>query len=243
MDNFYDNDEFFKAYMNLRNEKLNYNNSIEEPFMLDLIGDVANLSILDLGCGTGELSKKLSLKAKNILGIDISTKMLNVAKNKNFSHNIEYRILSMENIDSIDQSFDLIVSSLAFHYVENFQKLILDIKKILKNKGSLIFSQEHPMITAYKGEPEWIMDNHGNKLYWPLNNYNDEGVRLETWFIKNVKKYHRNLSTIINTLIDHGFEIQKISESKASDDLILKDKKFLNGKNIANFLFIKAKNI
>lgn len=243
MANFYDNEDFFQGYMNIRKQQLNYNNSIEEPSMIEIIGDISNKTILDLGCGTGELSKRLSENAQNILGIDISQKMLNVANEKNSRSNIEYKNLSLENISILNQKFDVIVSSLAFHYVENFQKLITDISRLLKKRGSLIFSQEHPMLTAYIGERNWISDPEGNKLYWPVSNYNDEGPRYETWFIEDVQKYHRTLSTIINTIIEKGFEIEKISESKADDELIKTDKKFLNGKNISNFLFIKARKL
>lgn len=241
MANFYDNEDFFQGYMDIRKQKLNYNNSIEEPLMLEIIGDVNSKTILDLGCGTGELSKKLSKNAKDILGIDISQKMLDVANKNNNNINIKYKNLPMENINILNQKFDVVVSSLAFHYIENFQKLIIDISRLLKKRGSLIFSQEHPMITAYMGERNWISDLKGNKLYWPVSNYNDEGLRSETWFIENVQKYHRTLSTIINTLIENGFEIERIFESKANDELIKTNPKFLKGKNISNFLFIKAK--
>ena len=148
MTNYYDNEEFFHGYMNLRNQGMNYNNCIEEPLILSLIGDISDKDILDIGCGTGELSAKLAQTADSVTGIDISKKMLNAAKEKNNRSNIEYKELSMENINRLNRKFDTAVSSLAFHYVENFEKLILDISKLLKKRGSLIFSQEHPMVTA-----------------------------------------------------------------------------------------------
>ena len=120
MANYYDNEEFFDGYMNIRSQKMNYNNCIEEPLMLRLIGDSGGKDILDIGCGTGELSSRLAQTADSVLGIDISQRMLNVAKEKNTSANIRYEKLSMENIGSLGKKFDMAVSSLAFHYVENF---------------------------------------------------------------------------------------------------------------------------
>ena len=243
MTNYYDNEKFFNGYMNIRSQELNYNNCIEEPLMLKLIGDISGRDILDIGCGTGELSAKLAQTADFVFGIDISQKMLNVAKEKNSGPNIKYEELSMENISSLNKKFDTAVSSLAFHYVENFEKLILDISKLLKKRGSLIFSQEHPMVTANKQLKDWISDPDTKNRYWPLSNYNEEGERYEEWFINNVKKYHRTMSTIINTVIKSGFEIMEIAESSADSELISKDPKFLNGKNLAHFLFIKARKL
>ena len=243
MSNYYDNEIFFSGYMNIRSQEMNYNNCIEEPLMLKLAGDVSGRDILDIGCGTGELSSKLAQTADSILGIDISQKMLNVAKEKNSSSNIEYKELSMENISRLNNEFDMAVSSLAFHYVENFEKLILDISKLLRKRGILIFSQEHPMVTANKELKDWVFDPETGKRCWPVSNYNEEGERSEEWFIADVKKYHRTLSTIINTVIKNGFEILEIAESRADDELISKEPKFFNGKNLAHFLFIKARKL
>ena len=243
MANYYDNEDFFSGYMEIRSQEMNYNNCIEEPLMLKLAGDVSGKDIIDIGCGTGELSAKLAQTADSVLGIDISQKMLNAAKEKNSGSNIEYKELSMENIGTLNRKFDLAVSSLAFHYVENFEKLILDISKLLRKRGSLIFSQEHPMVIANKELKDWITDPETKSRCWPVSNYNEEGERYEDWFINNVKKYHRTLSTIINTIIKNGFEILEIAESRADDELISKNPKFLNGKNLAHFLFIKARKL
>lgn len=243
MTNYYDNEDFFKGYMDIRNQDMNYNKCIEEPLMLKMAGDVSGKDILDIGCGTGELSLKLAHTAKSVLGMDISTKMLNLAKEKNSRVNIEYKVLSIEDIACLDKEFDMAVSSLAFHYIEDFEKLILDISKLLKKRGSLVFSQEHPMVTANKHLKDWIEDPKTGNRYWPVSNYNEEGVRFETWFINNVKKYHRTLSGIINIIIKNGFEIMEIAESSADDKLISKNKKFFNGKNLAHFLFIKARKL
>ena len=241
--NYYDNEKFFNGYMSIRSQEMNYNNCIEEPLMLKLIENTEGKDILDIGCGSGELSSILAKTANSVLGIDISQKMLNTAREKNISNNIRYQELSMENIGSLSEKFDIAVSSLAFHYVENFEKLILDISKLLRKRGSLIFSQEHPMVTANRQLKDWICDPETKSRYWPVSNYNEEGERFEKWFIDNVKKYHRTLSTIINTIIKNNFEILEIAESRASDELISKDPKFFNGKNLAHFLFIKARKL
>ena len=75
--NIYDNEEFFKGYQDLRKKTDSANELIEIPQLFDLIGDVKDKSILDLGCGAGGHDRKLiELGAKSVMGIDISNKMI-----------------------------------------------------------------------------------------------------------------------------------------------------------------------
>ena len=91
--NIYDNEEFFNGYQELRSNKgCTANDLIEIPQLFQLIGDVKDKTILDLGCGAGGSAKKLiKLGAKKVLGIDISTKMIEVAQKENDSPNIDYQ--------------------------------------------------------------------------------------------------------------------------------------------------------
>ena len=74
--NIYDNNEFFENYQKLRQNKgLTANDLIETPQLFELIGDVKDKEILDLGCGAGNNDRKLIEKgAKSVLGIDLSKK-------------------------------------------------------------------------------------------------------------------------------------------------------------------------
>lgn len=80
--NIYDNEKFFNQYEELRNEQKdkNANDLIEIPNFRKLMPNVANKSILDLGCGYGEDDKFYKEQgAKYVLGIDISEKMIEKA--------------------------------------------------------------------------------------------------------------------------------------------------------------------
>ena len=86
--------------------------------------------ILDVGCGTGELTKKLSLFGKEIIGIDISENMLNEAEKRNYDEKIRYIKISVEDyLEETDKQFDIIISIAALHHM-NEEKIL----KIMKNK-------------------------------------------------------------------------------------------------------------
>ena len=84
--NIYDDESFFEKYDELRiNEKgLNANDLIEIPAFRKIVPNVKNKKILDLGCGYGENDKYYKdLGAKSVLGLDISTHMINMANKYN----------------------------------------------------------------------------------------------------------------------------------------------------------------
>lgn len=211
--NIYDNDVFFKKYRELRNKKYNYNTLIEQPAIKALLPDLKGKAVLDLGCGYGEnCIDFIKRGASAVVGVDISYKMLEVARKDNPSELVQYMLLDMNEIGSLTQKFDLVFSSLAFHYVKDFKKLLYDISVLLNDNGILLYSQEHPYTTAPKVGPTWTKDEFGNKIHYNLSDYMHGGKRHSKWFIDNVEKYHRPISEVINSIISQGFIINNVVE-------------------------------
>ena len=243
--NIYDNEEFFKMYQNLRNNESlpNANDLIEIPQLFDLIGDVKEKTILDIGCGAGGHDRKLiSLGAKSVLGIDISKRMIEVANRDNNSDKIEYRVLSMNNLEELNQKFDLVVSSLAIHYIEDYDGLCKKVYYLLNDGGYFIFSHGHPMDSAVilnNIENRYVIIN--DKKYFLISDYNNEGKRISNWLTGGVVMYHRNMSHLINGLIDAGFTIERLNESYASDEAIKIKPKLVEQKDHSYYVYVKAK--
>ena len=146
--NVYDNKTFSVAYDKMRKDDKgrNANDLVEIPNFRKLIPNVKEKKILDLGCGYGENDKYCrDLGAKEILGIDISEHMIKIAEKNNADENIKYKVMAMEDISKIKEKFDIVISSLAFHYVKDYEKLIKDIYNLLNDNGILIFSIDHPL--------------------------------------------------------------------------------------------------
>ena len=116
---------FLKDIKRLGTNKINANNLFEIPTLFSMLPDLKNKRILDLGCGFGEYCKRfIECGAKRVVGIDISEKMLEVARNENSDPNIIYINMLMEKIVGLNERFDIVVSSLAFHYVEDFEGVV-----------------------------------------------------------------------------------------------------------------------
>lgn len=246
--NIYDDTEFSNQYDNLRMKEKgrNANDLIEIPNFRKLMPEVKGKSILDLGCGYGENDKFYKEQgAKYVLGIDISEHMIEEANKENKIDGIDFKVMEMEEISNINYKFDIVMSSLAFHYIENFEKLIKDINKILEPGGYLVFSQEHPFTTCVK-YTENVKKGHtiiDNKYFGLFSDYNRSGKRTKEWFGKYVVKYHRNFEEIINTLIKSGFTIEEILEPKPSKEAIENNPKYVNQWDRPFFLFVKCKKL
>ena len=220
--NIYDNEIFFDGYKKLRGRKGNANDLFEIPALFSLLPSLEGKKILDLGCGFGEHCVKfVEMGAERVIGIDISEKMLEIAREENAHDRITYINMAMEDISRLDGKFDLVVSSLAIHYVEDFDGLVKNVHSLLNEGGLFIFSQENPIVTCHSGGNRWTKDEKGNKIHMNLANYGVEGERDTVWFVDGVKKYHRMFSTVVNTLTENGFAIEKMIEPLPTEELLI----------------------
>ena len=239
--NKYDNKEFFGEYLKLRKEVDNSNINEEMPALFSLIdNNLESKVILDLGCGYGENTNfLLNRKASRVVGVDISQNMIDLANKFNKKDNTEYLCMDMQDIDKINLKFDLIISSLAIHYVKDYESLINKIYNLLNDNGVFIFSLEHPITIAPKEGKKWNYDDNGNPTGFVLSHYQESGERNIFWLTDNVIKYHRTFSQIINGLIDNKFEINKVLESKPVNPYI-DNKRNIECIHKPYFLIIKA---
>ncbi|QLB13491.1 methyltransferase family protein [Bisgaardia hudsonensis] len=242
----YDNDGFFELYQKLRNNPLSLNEVVEKPTMLSLLPDLTEKTLLDMGCGTGEhLQLYLQRKAKFVVGIDLSQSMLQQAKINLTKHNekqphFALHHLAMEHIDELADEFDVITSSFAFHYIEDFPKLLRKIYHKLKPDGEMIFSQEHPIVTCYKQGDRWQKNEHKQQIAYRLNYYREEGERDRSWFKQPFKTYHRTIATIFNDLIATGFKIEKVVEPMLAEQAELHNE-FKDLQHRPVLLFVKVR--
>jgi SAM-dependent methyltransferase len=218
--NKYDDSIFFDKYSNMGRSKNGLEGAGEWHELKKMLPDFQDKRALDLGCGFGwHCRYAIENGAKSVIGIDISEKMLSEARNKTKSNHIQYMCMPIEDIDFPADSFDVVISSLALHYVQSFEDILSKINKCLSDGGYLIFSVEHPIFTA-QGPQDWYYDSQGNPLHWPVDQYFIEGVRKANFLGEEVTKYHKTLTTYLNSLIKGEFEIIGFVEPKPAEKLL-----------------------
>jgi len=214
--NIYDNDEFFGKYSKLDRQAHGHSGAPEWPSVNALLPELKGKRIIDLGCGFGWFCRyAIEQGAKSTLGIDISQNMINKAKSFPLNPAIIYQIADLDEIELPKASFDFAYSSLTFHYIKDFARIISQIHNSLTPCSHFVFTMEHPIYTA-PTNPKLIKDSDGNDI-WPLNQYQTEGKRTTNWLTQGLIKYHRTMGTIINSLIKCGFTIRHLEEWTPSD--------------------------
>ena len=92
--NIYDNEAFFENFQSSRSNDVNFNDCIETPILFSMLPDLHGKKILDIGCGMGQHARQYSdMGAASVLGIDLSAKMLEYAKEHNSGGNIHVHIV------------------------------------------------------------------------------------------------------------------------------------------------------
>ena len=209
--NIYDNEEFFEAYSRLRRSVEGLDGAPELPALRALLPELRGLKVLVLGCGFGWFCRWARQQgAAHALGIDVSERMLARARATTQDTAITYTRADMEHLELPPESFDVVYSSLALHYIERLHELMSAVYRSLVPGGRLVFSVEHPIFTA-PTDPRWSLDAAGRQT-WPIDSYLDEGPRSTDWLTKGVIKQHRTLATYLNMLLRCGFAISHVEE-------------------------------
>jgi SAM-dependent methyltransferase len=180
-----------------------FNELLEMPSTLSLIGNIKGKKILDMGCGTGIYAKLLTEKGAIVKGFDISKEMLEIAKIEN--PNLDLKLGSAYQIP-FKEKFDIVLASLVVHYLKDWDKMFDEIKRVLNPGGIFIFSTGNPVAEARK------KIKIGKKKISVLGNYFNEGKIYGTWKDDKGRKmrmssYHKTYETIIKTIIKNKFEI------------------------------------
>ena len=219
-ENKYDNEQFFEKYSRMLRSQKGLEGAGEWSELQRILPDFRGKSVLDLGCGYGWHCKYAADHgASSVLGTDISRKMLDKARRITSAPPIESRCAAMEDLQFADSSFDIVLSSLAFHYVRDFEPLVAHIARWVRPGGNFVFSVEHPVFTAY-GTQDWVYDENGHILHFPVDNYYYEGEREAVFLGEKVIKYHRTLTTYLNTLLRSGFVLRQVIEPQPPANML-----------------------
>jgi SAM-dependent methyltransferase len=214
--NIYDNPTFFAGYSQLGRSVDGLDGAAEWPALRAMLPDPRGVRIVDLGCGFGWFCRWVREQgAAAVLGLDVSEKMLTRARSETSDTAIRYARADLERFDLPAASFDLAYSSLAFHYIEDLDRLLTTVHDALASGGHLVFSVEHPIYTA-PSNPGWTVDAADRKT-WPVDGYSVEGPRTTDWLAKGVIKQHRTIGHYLNALLRHGFALSHVEEWGPND--------------------------
>lgn len=228
-------DNIADAYTRVIDEKA-FNAHLERPAMLKLIGDVRGKKVLEPGCGSGFYTAYFADNGAEVFAFDVSTKMIEFTK-KRVGNSLTVKIVK-ENLDSNldfvqNDYYDMVMGSLVFHYIEDFDKLFQILGKKLKSGGELIFSTHHPANEMRLFDPDIYFDTELIDDSWQFGN-----KKYKMTF------YRRPLEKIIMPLINSGFTITDFVEMQPTEKFAERNPEaYSKVMKYPWFLGIKAKKV
>jgi SAM-dependent methyltransferase len=207
-----------------------YREYLNNPAFLAFIGDLAGKTVLDAGCGEGYNTRLLARSGARMVGVDISTRMIEFARAEEAREplGIRYEVTSFADLSGFpDASFDAVVSFMALMDGPDFEGAAAEIFRLLRVGGELTFSITHPCFNT-RGYG-WTVDADDDPGRLTVSHYFSEQPFVERWkFSKNpasrnlepfaVPVFPRTLSDYVNTLIKTGFVLKGIEEPRPSEE-------------------------
>jgi ubiquinone/menaquinone biosynthesis C-methylase UbiE len=203
-----------------------YREYLNNPFFFEFIGSVEGKRVLDAGCGEGRNTRLLAARGADVVGVDISRKMIRHARKAEREKplGIRYELISYSDLSIFDDAtFDMTVSFMAMMDGPDYKGALREFHRVLRPGGGLFFSVTHPCFMT-KGFG-WICDEKGKHAKLTVSDYFDKSHYVDRWrFSKapynekvkpfSVAYFPKTITEYINGLIKTGFIVKKIGEPR-----------------------------
>lgn len=220
MNNIYDDKAFFDAYSRMARSTGGLEAAGEWHQLQPLFPAMEGSRVLDLGCGYGWHCKyAVEQGAAEVLGLDLSEKMIAEARARNADPRIRYEVCGIAEYSYPAGYYDLAVSNLALHYLADLDDIYRKVFSTLRPGGVFLFNIEHPVFTAGVRE-DWVRDTEGRPVCWPVDNYYYPGERTTLFLGQEVKKQHHTLTQILMGLLHSGFVLEAVEEAEPSLEML-----------------------
>lgn len=170
-------DQVAKQYQKMQK----YLDEFEQDKLFPLLGNLENKIVLDVGVGTGRLTKKLIKSGADLTVLDISKQMLKILQKK-IKKDIKVVLGNAENLPFVDNSFDIVLATFLIVHLKNLDKFFNEVYRTLKPGGKFVFSN--------------------------INQKEPIPVKTKNNFIQIESFYHRP-QKVVNSLEKLGFKIEK----------------------------------
>ena len=186
-----------------------HNAYYERPATLSLLPEVKGKRVLDAACGPGVYSEWLLSHGAEVVAVDSSPKMVQLAKQRlGTASNVLQADLSKPLTFLDSSSFDIVLSPLTMEYIEDWHSTFAEFYRVLRPGGYFVLSVTHPFF---------------DYVYFKSNNYFETELVGGEWkgfdsVRVHMPSFRRSLSATLNPLIEVGFSLERILEPKPTDE-------------------------
>jgi 2-polyprenyl-3-methyl-5-hydroxy-6-metoxy-1,4-benzoquinol methylase len=177
--------------------------------MLELLGDISSHEVLDACCGEGFFSRVLAAHGARVTAIDISTRLIDMAKQKDPNGLIDYRIEDLSKpLPELEDRFEFIASHLALNDVADYRAFADTLAKLAKPGGRLVLSFNNPYSFVVRGHISNYFESNTLGMYQGLSQM---GVKAHF--------FHRTLEEYADAFLGAGFRLTRLVDVPDNIDL------------------------
>jgi len=203
-----------------------------DPLLWEFAGDVSGLTVLDAGCGTGYLSKKLRDRGALVTGIDFSERMIEIAR---ATHpDIGFRVDSCSELRTIgDEHFDVVIANYVLMDVPDLERTMKAFNRVLRTGGMAVLVFSHPCFPQARAT---VSENDEETCYcWSSTYFEQRKCADPPWghFKSEFIWFHRPLSDYWKAFMAAGFAVVDFEEPRITEDryhLARNERELKNGK-------------
>jgi ubiquinone/menaquinone biosynthesis C-methylase UbiE len=196
-------------------------------------------TILDVGCGDGQIARALAAQGSQVMGIDPTQLHIAIANERGGGPS--YQLGSATSLPVADNSQDAVVACLVFEHIDDVDAAIAEVARVLRPGGQFSFFLNHPLLqTPGSG---WIDDHiiDPPEQYWRIGPY-----LVETESVEEVEKdvyirfLHRPLSRYVNSLIAHGLQLERMLEPSPPQGFLDRAPEYALAHTIPRLLYLRS---
>ncbi|HEY7184411.1 MAG TPA: class I SAM-dependent methyltransferase [Blastocatellia bacterium] len=181
-----------------------WNAHYERPATISLLPPLTNVKALDAGCGSGWYAEHLLNRGAMVTAFDLNSEFVALTRSRVGER---ARVLQADLSGPLDFAgdgeFDVALSALVLHYLRDWQPALREFHRVLRPRGTLVFSTHHPFM-------DWKLFNKED--YFAIELLEDE------WEIGKVSFYRRPLTAISQDLDSAGFFIERLLEPQPTEE-------------------------
>jgi 2-polyprenyl-3-methyl-5-hydroxy-6-metoxy-1,4-benzoquinol methylase len=190
-----------------------FGDSVDDPAtgaLLNLVGEVSGVTILDVPCGSGRVARELARRGARVTGVDLSVALLHRARAAETAnpYGIEYFHVDATSLDCLtERVFDVVVCNYGVSDIDELDRFVATVAGVLRPTGSFVLSMLHPCFPGIPqlASPSWPPGGYHDERWWRADGPASDLRRM-------VGSNHRTLSTYLNCLLDRGFSLEALAE-------------------------------
>ena len=205
-----------------------WHRTLIDPALLEVVGDVDSLRVLDLGCGNGYIARKLARGGGQVTGVDASAPIIAHARRREAATplGIEYQVADAARLGVLEgETFDLVVANMCLMDIEDAGSTISELSRVLAPMGRLVASLSHPCFDQGPTSG-WLVEKVGltTTVARKVGPYRDVFSAPIPWRIDGkvheTLSFHRPLSWYFRSFRTAGFVVSRLEEPAPTEEFV-----------------------